>query len=193
MEHANQAWIGRGVLLACGILELHALPGARGLDPKLQVEQRFEEFEIRAAFLFSLAKFTDWPEQSLPAGSPLIIGVVGTSPMALALERAAIGPLQGHRIVVKRFRPADEVPACHILYFPQAEERFLPAIRDRLSRQAVFTIGETSFFLGYGGALQLFTEEGRLRFVINRPALDHANLRVPAKVQRLAKHVIQQP
>ncbi|MBI3129938.1 MAG: YfiR family protein [Acidobacteria bacterium] len=154
---------------------------------------RFEEYETRAAFLLSLAKFTEWPEEALPAGDPLSIGIVGDSPMAPALEALGQGTLLGRKLVIRRFRNAFEVQPCHILYFTSGEERFLPNLRTKLAAQGVLTIGETSFFLGYGGALHLFSEDGRLRFVLNRAALDQSHLRVAVQVQRLAKQVINQP
>jgi hypothetical protein len=153
----------------------------------------FEEYETRAAFLVSLAKFTDWPDTA-PAGTEsLVIGVLGDSPLVQALERLSKVPGGGRRIVPKRFRRVADAQACHILYFPAAEEQALPALRNRLAAQSVLTVGETSFFLGYGGAVQLFNEGGRLRFILNRPVLDQSRLHIAAQVQRLAKQVIDQP
>ncbi|HJV22251.1 MAG TPA: YfiR family protein [Holophagaceae bacterium] len=154
---------------------------------------RYEEYETRAAFLLSLAKFTEWPEGAIPVGEPISLGVVGDSPMAPALEALGQGTLLGRKIVIRRFRNASEVQPCHILYFTSAEERFLPNLRAKLAAHGTLTVGETSFFLGYGGALHLFSEDGRLRFVLNRAALDQSRLRVAVQVQRLAKQVINQP
>ncbi len=154
---------------------------------------RYEEYETRAAFLLSLAKFTEWPEEAFTPGEPLSIGIVGESPMASALETLAQSTLLGRKVLIRKFRNASEAQPCHILYFTSEEERFLPALRGRLATRGVLTMGETSFFLGYGGALHLFSEDGRLRFVLNRAALDQSRLRVSAQVQRLAKQVINQP
>jgi hypothetical protein len=158
--------------------------------PEGQRNRKIEEYEARAAFLLSLAKFTEWPEEALPPGEPLVLGVLGESPMGGALEALASTQVQGRKIVVRRFRTASEVQPCHMLYFPTAEERQLQALAPRLAGHGVFTVGETSFFLGFGGALQLFTEEGRMRFVLNRAALDQSHLRVSAQVQRLAKQIL---
>jgi hypothetical protein len=155
--------------------------------------QRAEEYEARAAFLLSIAKFTEWPEEGTSPGDPFVIGVLGDSPMAAALGSLAPPSLHGRKVVVRRFRAVGEVQPCHILYFPSSEERHLQTLAPRLAGHSVLTMGETSFFLGFGGAIHLFNEEGRLRFVLNRTALDQAHLHVSAQVQRLAKSVLQLP
>lgn len=177
-------------LAACGLL----VHGPQAAAPAVPAQElRFEEYATRAAFLLSLAKFTEWPEHSLPSGEPLVVGVLGESPMVQALDTLARSPWMGRRVVVKRLRRASEAPGCHILYFPAAEEQALPAMRAQLAAQATLTVGETSFFMGYGGAMQLFNENGKLRFILNRSVLDQSRLQVAAQAQRLAKQVINQP
>jgi hypothetical protein len=156
-------------------------------------ELAFEEYPTRAAFLLSMAKFTEWPEHGLAPGEPLVVGVLGESPLARALEGLAREPWMGRRVVVRRLRRASEAQGCHILYFPAAEEQALPAMRAQLAAQSTLTVGETSFFMGYGGAMQLFNENGKLRFILNRSVLDQSHLQVAAQVQRLAKQVLNQP
>ncbi|MDR3669600.1 MAG: YfiR family protein [Holophaga sp.] len=192
----HQAWRkrrglypARAVVLAGWILLAHGPLAASASTQALA----FEEYETRAAFILSLAKFTEWPETSLPPGEPLVIGVMGESPLARALDGLARAPWMGRRVLVRRLRRSPEAQGCQILYFPGAEEQALPAIRTRLAAQGTLTIGETSFFMGYGGAMQLFNENGKLRFILNRSVLDQSRLRVAAQVQRLAKQVINQP
>lgn len=183
----------KGRRFACAValwsLALHGSPSVPA--PEASGEASYEEYETRAAFLLSLAKFTQWPDRSLPPGEPLVVGVLGDSPLAEGMESLARNPWLGRKVVVRRFRRASEIQACNILYFPREEEQALPGLKARLAAEGVLTVGETSFFIGYGGALQLFKEGGRLRFILNRPALDQAHLRVAAQAQTLAKKVIE--
>lgn len=161
--------------------------------PQERRPSRVEEYEARAAFLLSLAKFTEWPAETLPPGEPFVIGVLGEGPLTSALESLAPPILQGHRVIIRTYRTASEVQPCAILYFPATEERHLGGLQSRLAGHGVLTVGETSFFLGSGGIVQVFSEDGRLRFALNRTALDRSKLRMSAQVQRLAKRVIQVP
>ena len=189
------AWRTRGgpsrFAMALAALPLFALgPPARARAGSPQ-GLAFEEYATRAAFILSLAKFTEWPEGALPAGEPLAWRAGGKSP----------GPGPGIWPACPGWggrswsggSAASRTSACQILYFPSAEEESLPPMQAKLAAQGVLTIGETSFFLGYGGALQLFKEDGRLRFILNRRVLDQSHLRMAAQVQRLAKQVIDRP
>lgn len=174
-----------------GFWAIAAQVGAVSQDQRMPA---YEEFEVRAVFLLSMAKFTEWPSEALPEGAPLVIGVLGDSPMGPALEALAGAKAGDRRIVVRRFRGASDVQQpCHILYFSASEERQMSTLRRKLEASSVLTVGETSFFLGFGGALHLFQEEGRMRFTLNRASLDRSRLRVAAQVQRLAKQVVVQP
>lgn len=193
MTHPRKKKPGlEAILCLAPWLGVHGSP-ASDLEPPPQRTQKVEEYEARAAFLLSLAKFTEWPAEAGAPGEPFLIGVLGDSPMGPALESIAPPTFQGRRLIIRRFRTLAEVQPCHILYFPSAEERHLPSLAPRLAKHGVLTVGETSFFLGFGGAIHLFNEEGRLRFVLNRTALDHAHVHLSAQVQRLAKSVLQLP
>jgi hypothetical protein len=47
-----------------------------------------KECQVKAAFVYNFLKFVEWPSNRLAeADSPLVIGVVGDSPMLAALEQ----------------------------------------------------------------------------------------------------------
>jgi len=48
------------------------------------------EYQLKAAFLFNFAKFIEWPAPSFAqANAPIIVGVLGETPLAAALEEVA--------------------------------------------------------------------------------------------------------
>jgi hypothetical protein len=185
--------VGLALALVFSCLNPSGIAVADGLEAGVQQKTGFEENQVRAAFLHAFAKYTEWPEATLPARETLIIGVMGDGPFAQALEGLPLGNVKGRKVAVKRFRSASDVQPCHILYFPSEEEALLAGMRKRLAAWNVLTVGETSRFLGLGGAIQLFHEEGRLRFVVNRATLEKSSLQVEAKALKLAKTVIYQP
>jgi len=171
-------------------LPVHGEPPPKGTEEG----RKYEEYETRAAFIFVFAKYTEWLPQRMGPEDPFVVGILGDSPLGQALEKqAALTTVQGHKVLVKRFRNASEVQDCHLLYFPAQTERQLLELRSRLAQEGVLTVGETSFFLGFGGGVQLFREEGSLQFVVNRAVLDQSHLRVASRALNLAKKVITAP
>lgn len=168
--------------------------GALGSGSAASIEQArkamYEEYETRAAFLVIFAKYSEWPSNRL--SDAFVIGILGDTPFGPALEQVNLGSVKNRKVVVKRFRSVSELQPCNILYFPSAEEHQLAGLRGRLAAENVLTVGETSLFLGLGGGLQLFQEEGHLRFVVNLAVLDQSHIRVEAKALSLAKRVINQ-
>lgn len=181
-----------GPLLALILASCMAAPAqAEALHRGAEARQKYEEYEIRAAFLMVFAKYTEWPAQRLGPEQPVIMGVVGDSPIAPALEKlAGNATVNGHKVMVRHLRTVAEAQGCHLLYFPAAVERQLQEVRGRLAQEGVLTVGETSFFMGFGGGVHLFHEEGSLQFVVNRAVLDQSRLRVASKALNLAKKVI---
>ncbi len=168
-----------------------AWPEARAVAPALATQRARAEYEVRAAFLVAFAKYTQWPDRVLPQpGGELVVGVLGEDPFGTALDALHGERVQGFRVAVKRFRSPGEAQKCQVLYFPQGQERHLPALRDWIARHAVLTVGENARFLELGGALFLFSESERLRFIVDQAALDRAGLGMDAKALSLAKRVL---
>ena len=173
-----------------GALPVLGEPHPKGAEER----QKYEEYETRAAFIFVFAKYTEWLPQRMGPNDPFVVGILGDSPLGQALEKqASLTTVQGHKVLVKRFRNATEVQDCHLLYFPAQTERQLLDLRSRLAQEGVLTVGETSFFLGFGGGVHLFREEGSLHFVVNRAVLEQSRLRVASRALNLAKKVIAEP
>jgi hypothetical protein len=168
------------------------LPAETIRNSGFAIKSKYEEYEVRTAFLLVFAKYTEWPESALPLGSPLVIGVMGDAPLGSIPDSLAATGINGRKVVIKRFRTPGEIQPCQILYFPADQERLLPKLRGKLLGSSVLTVGETSLFIGFGGAIQLFNEEGRLRFTVNRTVLDQSRIRVEAKALVLAKQVFNQ-
>src|SRR5437016_4174901 len=49
------------------------------------------EYKVKAAFLFSLAKFVDWPPEKLASGGPIVVCVYGKDPFEGSLAHALDG------------------------------------------------------------------------------------------------------
>jgi hypothetical protein len=79
--------------------------------------QSVSEFELKAAFVYNFAKFTEWPAESLRPGGRLVLCVNGDEGVETALAQATKNRmLNDHQIVVLRLDEGDSARTCHILY-----------------------------------------------------------------------------
>jgi TonB family protein len=161
---------------------LHA--GSLGQEP------RTKEYQVKAAYLYNFAKLAKWPKQSLPAGpSPLVIGVVGGDDEFVDILTKTVGgrTIETHPVIVKPAPSPDELKSCHIVFFRSSERKRTPGAIAALSQASILLVGEDEAFLRQGGMINLVLEGGRVRFELNRDALDGADLHFSPQLLMQAK------
>jgi hypothetical protein len=151
--------------------------------------QRVDEYRLKAAVLYNLAKFVEWPDDAFadPA-APLVVCVLGIDPFGAALDDTLRGhSVGGHATVARRI--ADVTSGCHVLFVANSEAKRLPAILERMRTSSVMIVGEASGFIDRGGMIGLATDDDRVRFEVNLAAADRAHLRISSRVMALASAV----
>ncbi len=146
------------------------------------------EYQVKAAYLFNFGQFVEWPAAAYPSPTaPFVIGIVGEDPFGNVIDDIVRGEsLEGRPLVVKRFKTADEIAGCNILFIGRSEapriERTLQALRGR----HVLTVTD---FTGAGSdaaIIALKTENNRIRMRINVEEARANNLVISSKLLRLA-------
>ena len=62
---------------------------ALALSPSGAAYAQFQEFQVKAAYLYKFAPFVDWPANAFPSpASPLVLCVAGEDPFGPMLDRA---------------------------------------------------------------------------------------------------------
>jgi len=81
------------------------------------------EAEIKANFVYTLAKYVQWPPQMFAsAGAPVVLSVLGDDPLRQALERTAAGKrISGRPILVTSVARPSSMGLCHVLYIGVSE------------------------------------------------------------------------
>jgi hypothetical protein len=171
---------------ATGVMVLLCEPLQAGIA---QAEDR-----IKAAFLYNFTKFVEWPPSALAANRPFHV--------CLAAGAAAIGEIENMmRGEAVRERPvqviaraaADSPAACHLFYFGTEESERAARALATLKRSPVLTVGEGAAFIERGGMIAFVLEDNRVKFDINKTAIDRVGLAVSSKLLRVARHVRTEP
>ena len=149
------------------------------------------EYQIKASFVYTVAKFVDWPQGSFPsAEAPLTLGVLTDSE---AVSDAIAAALKGKRVhdrplVVRHIPDPRGARDCQILYvgggaMPGAD------LLGRVASTGVLTVGEARDFAREGGILGLQMEESMVQFEVNIEAAQKAGLVISSKILRLGRVV----
>lgn len=152
------------------------------------------EYQVKAAFVDRFLNFVEWSGPKADADT-LVIGVVGDSPMAAALETIASGA-RSRPVVVRTAGTHEELAmSCRVIFVsatiagvPRADS---PQWGDTAwtAPHQVLTIGEDDGFTASGGVIGFYTEDDRLRFAVSEGATAQAGLTISSKLLRLAKIV----
>jgi hypothetical protein len=139
------------------------------------------EYDLKAAFIFNLAKFIQWPAgEFAQVDAPLVIGVVGDDALERFTQTLKDRAIDKHKLVVRRVEQAKELPECHILFISRSGERQVSELIEASKNAKLLTAGETDKFLELGGMILFTLESDEVRLQINDRRIRSAGLNITA-------------
>ncbi|WP_158305353.1 YfiR family protein [Opitutus terrae] len=178
--------LSRLLRAACAGLWLSlSAPGVRAVPAA-------DEAAVKAALLYNLTQFVDWPPSSFRTPyDPVIIGILGPDPFDDYLDQLVRPVGAGsRRVVVMRFRDARAARQAHVLFIHASQREHLQAIFATLEGRAVLTVADFDGFLRRGGIVRFYRNaENKIRVRINLEAARAAGLTISAKLLRVVEIV----
>jgi hypothetical protein len=148
----------------------------------------FNEYQVKAAFLYTLARFVEWPPQSFSSPSAaLAICILGNDPFGSFLDDTVRGKTVGGRpLAVYRFANLPAANECRILFIAASERLRMSALLVPLGATGVLTVGDTAEFTAAGGIIGLLLEGDQISLQVNLAAAEKAKLQISSRVLSLA-------
>ncbi|MCW8129013.1 MAG: YfiR family protein [Planctomycetota bacterium] len=164
------------------LFALSASPFARAEDSL--------EYRVKAGCMLNFAKFVEWPKAAFPdKKTPLVLGTLGDNPFGPALENtAADREVDGHRVIVRKYKDASEAREAHVLFVGLKGESLEKAMK-ALAGTPTLTVGEQDAFIEAGGMVRFVLRDQKVAFDINPDAAKKSGLKIAAQLLRLAKIV----
>ncbi len=161
------------------------------LAPNLQAKDRLSrEYLVKAAFLYRIAKFVEWPAESfVDTHAPFTIGILGEEPLDVALGSIKDKDMRGRRVVIKKSARIEDLQGCHILFIGASKRKYLAQIFDNLKGLNVLTVGEVKNFAEVGGIINFVTAGNKIRMEINVDAARKAGLEISSMLLGVSRIV----
>ena len=155
----------------------------------------FDEYQVKAAFLYNFAKFVEWPPGTFSSPSdPIGICIAGMNPFGSTLDTMVQGKKMGERVfAVRRIPDTQQAKECQILFIGGTEWKRLRSLLDALKGAAILTVGETDDFTAAGGMIAFQIAGPRVRIQIDLETAEHSRLKISSKLLSLAEIVKRQP
>jgi hypothetical protein len=146
------------------------------------------EYELKAAFLYNFALYTEWPVAPVEAFD---FCVLGKDPFGARLDQIRHKILQGKPIKIRRLGTVSEVKGCHLLFVPAIEKEQYSRLASALSQQAILTVTDAPQMDDKWPVIMinLVLEGERYTFDINQSAAKTAGLTFSSKLLRLARSI----
>ena len=168
------AWLraGRALLLGLAVV-------ATGLCPA----QSRDERAVRAAYLFNLIRYVEWPAQQ----KELTVALVGDAATSDVIGQLLNGRTsEGQTIRVVQPASAEELQRCSVLYFSGASESDIRKTLEKVKDRSVLTVGENDAFAREGGMVALVNTGDHIRIEVNLEATQAGRIRISSRVLGLA-------
>ena len=149
-----------------------------------------DERAVRAAFVFNLTKYVEWPH---PA-SELVIGFVGESAMGEMLQNMLAGKTSDSRTIRVVISPSDEeLQRCQILYVGYPSSRKIRLTVDKVRNKGILTIGEADSFAQDGGMVGLVRAHDQIQVQVNLTVTQEAQIKISSRLLSLSTIVRTAP
>lgn len=151
--------------------------------------QLVPEMELKAAYIYNFAMFTEWPAESIPEGGPMTVCLRNDNALLAAVNALTVKTVNGRRLAVKPWQSPDDMSGCQIAIFDARDRDRWNAVRGRFVDTSLLTISDDSDAAPADFIITLMLDEGRLAFSVNNTAAQRVRLLMSAKLLRLAKEV----
>jgi len=144
------------------------------------------EYAIKAAFLYNLTKFVEWPPEVLSNTDSFCIAILGRDPFGETIDVLQNKEVRGRKIVVQRVTTLENLGRCHILFISNSENDRIRSILERLRNRPILIVGESDDFARQGGMISLVKRENKVKLEINPKAAEQSGLKISSHLLKLA-------
>ncbi|MGF7079352.1 YfiR family protein [Mucilaginibacter sp. UYCu711] len=147
------------------------------------------EYQVKAAFLYNFTRFISWPASAFNSPkAPFIIGIVGNDPFGSYLEDIIDQEkVDDHPIIVQRYHDIRDINNCQILYISAGDNNKIKEIIAGVAHKNVLTVSDADKFVNWGGIINFFKDDNKLRVQINTAAAKAAGVEISSKLLKISK------
>ena len=145
---------------------------------------------VKAAYLFKLPAYVDWPAGRFDSpDAALTIGVLGADEVAEALTALTPGrTVNGHPVAVRRLESSADLDGVHVLFFGSAAGKREDGVVAYAAAQNILTV--TDLQAGSDDSvIDFVTVNGKVRFEVRLNAAERNGLRLHAGLLDVAARV----
>jgi hypothetical protein len=151
-------------------------------------ERLISEGQAKAAFVFNVVRYVNWPP---PGNDTVLIGILGKGPLSREWQSISGKTLSSRKLRVMKSNSVDDMLDCQLIVIEEAGPQKLPRILRTLRNYPILTIGDSPGFLSSGGSLNISLRNNRISFSVNLVQARAVGLNISSNLLKLASEVIK--
>jgi hypothetical protein len=155
-----------------------------------QDREKYSEQDVKAAFIYNMIKFTDWPTDYRSTDKNNIdICALGDEASRGLLDSIEGKTIRNKTISVRHVSSLQQLKNCMVLFISGSEQAKLKNITVVSSKANILTIGDTEGFSEKGVIINLYKQDNKIRFKVNLTAMEQAQLKISSNLLKLGEIV----
>lgn len=147
-------------------------------------------YAVKAAFVFNVANFVEWPASAFASPTaPIKVTVVSAQPIPDFAAALAGKSVRGRSLTVDTVDQADRLGPTHIVFIAADAASELRAALKSVGGTPVLTVAEQAIDTPSDAVLAVGVSQTRLAFAVNLDSADAASLKISPNLLKLAKGV----
>ncbi len=144
------------------------------------------EYQLKAAFLYNFAVFTEWPAE---VGTSLNLCILGPDPFGDEINDLQGKAVGNRTLTLLRKATNQSVSGCQIVFISAQAIRSLPRVLDEIRARPVLTVADSAGAARQGVVLNMAVAQNRVTFEASQAAARASRLTLSSKLLRLATEV----
>jgi len=147
-----------------------------------------EQYKVETAFIYQFTNYITWPPES--EKDAFVISVVGDSRLTRSLEELAkVKTVKDKKMVIHQITDSSQLKKSDIVVIGSSNEKLLEEISKKTKGMHALVISFNEGAATKGSMINFYLDEGRIRFEINRAALEAEKLQASSQLLKLARLV----
>ena len=145
--------------------------------------QQRDERAVRAAYVFNLTKYVQWPQEK----TELIVGFIGNATTGEKLQELLEGKVSEARPIHVLLFPSEEaLQKCSVLYVTDPLPSKLRTSLAKAENRNILTVGESDLFVHEGGMVGLVKVGDQIQIQVNLEATQQAGIKLSSRLLNLS-------
>lgn len=149
-----------------------------------------KDYQAKAGFLFSFAKFVEWPTNAPGEPDKLCIGIMANAKVLGVITNELAGKRVGNKVIeTLNCKTRDDMKRCGMIFITRTKADRLSDVQNTLGSAPVLTVGEFDLFTERGGCINFVRKGERIRLEVNVGAVERVGLKISSKISAMTVNV----